>query len=217
VRGYATGQYDLNADNWRVLQLNYHSWVEVYHGDLGWIRYEPTPAAAIEFGGVANPAPPPDVVVDPANFGDGPFPEDDEDDSDMTGEFTKLGGSTVSIKGVIFGAIGLAVALVGYLYYWWWWRLGRLFRADELYAKMTRLATLLGVPPSPAQTPLQYVESLALEMPEHALAFRDLGRVYSHRKYAQGAISMVDLRDAENAWSALRWPLVRRMFRVRPA
>jgi transglutaminase-like putative cysteine protease len=217
VRGYATGQYDANAENWQVLQLNYHSWVEVYHGDLGWIRYEPTPAVGIEFGGVDNPAAPTDVVVDPTDFGDGPFPEDDDGDTGTTGDFTRLGRSSVSIAGLIFGVIGVAAALVAYLYYRWWWKLGRLFRADELYAKMTRLATLLGVAPSPAQTPLQYVESLALEMPEYAHAFRDLGRVYSYRKYARGTISMVDLRDAENAWSALRWPLVRRMFRVRPA
>jgi len=30
-------------------------------------------------------------------------------------------------------------------------------------------------------------------------------------------VSMVDLREADNAWTSLRWPLIRRMFRVRPA
>jgi hypothetical protein len=123
----------------------------------------------------------------------------------------------VSLTGLLLGAISLAVVVLAYVYYRWWWRLGGLARADELYAKMTRLATLLGVPPSPAQTPFEYVESLAAEIPEHATAFRELGRVYSTRRYAQGTISMVDLREAERAWSALRWPLVRRMFRVRPA
>lgn len=216
VLGYATGQFDPDANGWQVLQLNYHSWVEVYHGDLGWIRYEPTPANGIEFGGQANPAAPPSVL-DPIDFGEGPFPEDDEGDSDFEGEFTAQDRTYVSLKGLLFGAIALAAALLAYIYYRWWWRLGRLARADELYAKMARLATLLGVPPNPAQTPYEYVESLAAEIPEHAAAFRELGRVYSTRRYARGTISMVDLREAEQAWSALRWPLVRRMFRVRPA
>jgi transglutaminase-like putative cysteine protease len=216
VLGYATGQFDADSSSWQVLQLNYHSWVEVYHGDLGWIRYEPTPPNGIEFGGQANPAAPPSVV-DATDFGDGPFPEDDEGESDLTGEFTSQNRTYVSLTGLLLGAISLAVVVLAYVYYRWWWRLGGLARADELYAKMTRLATLLGVPPSPAQTPFEYVESLAAEIPEHATAFRELGRVYSTRRYAQGTISMVDLREAERAWSALRWPLVRRMFRVRPA
>ncbi len=216
VLGYATGQFDPDANSWQVLQLNYHSWVEIYHGDLGWIRYEPTPANGIEFGGQANPAAPPSVV-DAPDFGEGPFPEDDEGESDPIGDFTAQDRTYVSLKGLLLGVVALAVALLAYVYYRWWWRLGRLARADELYAKMTRLATLLGVPPNPAQTPLEYVESLAAEIPEHAAAFRELGRVYSTRRYAQGTISMVDLREAERAWSALRWPLARRMFRVRPA
>ena len=61
------------------------------------------------------------------------------------------------------------------------------------------------------------MEILASELPEHADAVRELGRVYVNRRYAKGTVSMVDLRDAELAWSALRWPLIRRMFRVRPA
>jgi transglutaminase-like putative cysteine protease len=216
VLGYATGQFNVNSNSWEVLKLNYHSWVEVYHGDLGWIRYEPTPANGIEFGGVANAAAPPSVL-DPIDFGDGPFPEDDDDGSDFVGDFEEQDTTLISLKGLLLSAVALAVGLLGYVYYRLWWRLGRLPRADELYAKMARMATVLGVPPSPSLTPHEYVESLAAEMPEHAEAFRELGRVYSNRRYAKGSVSMVDLREAENAWRALRWPLLRRMFRVRPA
>jgi transglutaminase-like putative cysteine protease len=216
VLGYATGQYDPDADNWQVLQLNYHSWVEVYHGDLGWIRYEPTPANGIEFGGQANPAAPPSVL-DPIDLGEGPFPEDEEDESDFTGDFAGQGSGVVNVQGMILITLAFAIALLGYVYYRWWWRLSRFPRADELYAKMTRLATLLGLPPDPAQTPHEYVESLVSELPEHAHAIRELGRVYANRRYARGVVSMVDLREADNAWTSLRWPLIRRMFRVRPA
>jgi hypothetical protein len=216
VLGYATGQFDPNTENWQVLQLNYHSWVEVYHGDLGWIRYEPTPANGIEFGGRANPAEPPSVV-DPVDFDGGALLEDEEDESGFPGDFDGQDGTFVSLKGLLLGAIGLTIALLAYIYYRWWWRLGRLARADELYAKMARLATLLGVPSNPSQTPFEYVESLAAAMPEHSHSFHEVGRVYSIRRYAGDTISMDDRRQAENAWRALRWPLVRRMFRVRPA
>ena len=43
VLGYASGQFDPGSNSYRVLELNYHSWVEVYFPEYGWIDFEPTP------------------------------------------------------------------------------------------------------------------------------------------------------------------------------
>jgi transglutaminase-like putative cysteine protease len=42
--GYTTGQR-VDEDRWVVRGLNAHAWVEVYFDDLGWIRFDPTPAS----------------------------------------------------------------------------------------------------------------------------------------------------------------------------
>ena len=113
--------------------------------------------------------------------------------------------------------VGAGLVLLAIVYYRWWFRLGRFARADELYAKMLRLATLLGLPPAPSQTPVEYGEMLATEMPEYADGVRELARVYSDRRYAESPLPMGDLRKAEVAWASFKWGMIRRLFRVRPA
>ncbi len=45
--GYANGQ-QVAEDRWVLRGLNSHAWVEVYHPEKGWVRYDPTPAAPRE-------------------------------------------------------------------------------------------------------------------------------------------------------------------------
>jgi hypothetical protein len=217
VLGYAPGFLN-NTGGYDVLQLNYHSWVEVYFPDYGWVRFEATPPEGIEFGGVQNPAAPFSSDEDDFDFGDGPFPEDDDDGSVISGAFDETNNAFFLTIGRMFvGLVGAGALFLALLYYRWWWRLGRLARVDELYAKMGRLATLLGLPASPAQTPTEYAEVLASELPEHAASIRVLASLYASRRYAGKPIPMPELRKAEIAWSAMRWALFRRLFRVKPA
>lgn len=44
--GFAPGIYDQAAKEFRVRDLDAHSWVEVYFDDLGWVPFDPTPSAA---------------------------------------------------------------------------------------------------------------------------------------------------------------------------
>ena len=216
VLGYASGQWQSSTQSWQVLDLNYHSWVEVYFPEFGWIRFEPTPPNAIEFGGRANPAA---VEADPLVSGgslEGLLEEEEEELGDL-GDFSTDSGFLVNLR--LIGA-GIAVAFTAFIsvvLYRWWWRLGRLSRPDEMYAKLQRLATLLGVPPRSEQTPNEYSSMLGREMPEHAADFHEIARLYAWRRYANTLVSMGELRVAEGAWSRLRWALVRRMFRLRSA
>lgn len=216
VLGYASGQWDPTIQRWQVLQLNYHSWVEVYFPEYGWIRFEATPPDAIEFGGRANPAAPPSLL-DLIDLEGGVIPEDEEEEDFFDGDFDPNSDVFITI-GRLFGfAVLASIAFILVVYYRWWFRLRYYARADELYAKMQRLATLLGLPPGPSQTPVEYGEVLATEMPEFADGLRELSRVYSDRRYAGKPVPMGDLRKAEVAWAAIRWGMIRRMFRVRPA
>jgi hypothetical protein len=218
VLGYAPGFWNNSLGGYDVLQLNYHSWVEVYFPEYGWIIFEATPPEGIEFGGIQNPAPPITTADEDIDLGDGPFPEDDDEDGVFSGDFDDTENTFfLTIGRFFFGLLAAAGVLLVFVYYRWWWRLGRLARADELYAKMGRLATLLGLPASPAQTPAEYAEVLASEVPEHAQAIRVLAEVYAGRRYAGNPIPMPELRRAEVAWGTIRWAFFRRLFRVNPA
>lgn len=44
--GFAPGQADTDEGTFRVRDLDAHSWVEVYFNGIGWVPFDPTPAAA---------------------------------------------------------------------------------------------------------------------------------------------------------------------------
>jgi transglutaminase-like putative cysteine protease len=215
VLGYTSGGFNIDSGAWEVLQLNYHAWVEVYFPSYGWIQFEPTPPSGIEFGGQVNPSNPP--PLNPDIDIDGPIPEDEDE---LGGAVPGLGGTPtafVTLGRVFAGVVAAAIAFLAVAFYRWWWRLGRYPKADELYAKLGRLATLLGVPPDPSYTPSEFAALLSREVPEHAGSFETLAGVYASRRYGGKTISMSDIRRAQEAWETVRWPLVRRLFRVRPA
>jgi len=46
VSGFAPGSLDSDTGEFRVRDLDAHSWVEVYFNDIGWVTFDPTPQAA---------------------------------------------------------------------------------------------------------------------------------------------------------------------------
>jgi transglutaminase-like putative cysteine protease len=46
VSGFAPGSFDKETGEYRVRDLDAHSWVEVYFNDIGWVTFDPTPQAA---------------------------------------------------------------------------------------------------------------------------------------------------------------------------
>lgn len=46
VGGFAPGSFNRETGEFRVRDLDAHSWVEVYFTGLGWVQFDPTPAAA---------------------------------------------------------------------------------------------------------------------------------------------------------------------------
>jgi len=46
VSGFSPGSLDKDTGEFRVRDLDAHSWVEVYFNDIGWVTFDPTPRAA---------------------------------------------------------------------------------------------------------------------------------------------------------------------------
>jgi transglutaminase-like putative cysteine protease len=46
VTGFTTGSLDSKTKEYVVRDLDAHSWVEVWYRDIGWVTFDPTPAAA---------------------------------------------------------------------------------------------------------------------------------------------------------------------------
>jgi transglutaminase-like putative cysteine protease len=44
--GFSPGSYNRDSNEYRVRDLDAHSWVEVYFTGIGWVPFDPTPAAA---------------------------------------------------------------------------------------------------------------------------------------------------------------------------
>jgi transglutaminase-like putative cysteine protease len=46
VAGFSPGSYNSDTNEYRVRDLDAHSWVEVFFNGIGWVPFDPTPAAA---------------------------------------------------------------------------------------------------------------------------------------------------------------------------
>jgi transglutaminase-like putative cysteine protease len=49
VSGFAPGHYDATTGDYEIRDLDAHSWVEVYFPQVGWVTFDPTPAASPAF------------------------------------------------------------------------------------------------------------------------------------------------------------------------
>jgi transglutaminase-like putative cysteine protease len=114
VSGFAPGSLDTSTGTYQVHDFDAHSWVEVYFRGIGWVTFDPTPAAAPaesqRLGGefaTAFRGPAPNPTIDPATgqSAGGRVPA-------STPAATATGGGPwVAIGiGVLLGAVALTIA-----------------------------------------------------------------------------------------------------------
>ncbi|MBI4301407.1 MAG: transglutaminase domain-containing protein [Chloroflexi bacterium] len=208
--GYYAGNLNQSKTAYVVRERDAHTWPEVYFPSYGWIVFEPTPIWP-----VLEKKDPPWVFVDP---GLEPFLDVYEEPLE---EFVSEGGGGVNLRsdrsswwvvGPLSG--GVALVLFSGLALWWLWRrdLSRLELGAQPYAKMSRLASLVGLRVRVGETPRDYTHRLAQALPHHAAAVVEVGDGYMRTTFSKIAMSLGEEKAIDKAWRRLRLGLLLRLL-----
>jgi len=204
VVGYATGEWDNVKKLYLVRELHYHSWVEVYFPNYGWVEFEPTPPDATEF----TNQPPLNTTLPSADDDDatsGVLEDEPPEEVIVT--------DSGSIGWIMIGIILIIVSVLASIWYRSWGRLARLGYPAEIYSKMCRLGALARLAPEPQFTPLEYANRLATNLPEHATDIRFIATSYAKTCYGHRKFLIGDEKDGVNqAWRHLRKSLLVKIF-----
>jgi transglutaminase-like putative cysteine protease len=220
--GYAPGDYDSNSGTFTVKESSAHAWPEVYFPGYGWTEFEPTPSQTVIErdgetglpGGLPTPLPTASVAVPTRD------PNDDEPDPrrPTPGPTNPVTATTTNDSGgppilLIAGALilGLLAALLLVVRPW---RRGRVpGMASSYYGRMLSWARVLRIRPGSHQTPYEFTEALAREVPGTSLLARRITRAYVRERYAPPSEDLTERTGADSAWRSL-WP---RLLRYLPA
>ena len=215
VSGYALGEYDPTAQNYRVRAVNAHSWVEVYFPDYGWIHFEPTqsiPVVERPSSATAGEGLEPAVPLSSAEL----FPLDDEL-ADLERADGLLGDTANQTDPGLLGdvpwwqvAIGVALLLIAGTSLWVANRYNRGVEGDvgRSYLRLGEWARVLGISWRVAQTPYEQADALVAAVPQGQQPIRNLTRQYVLRLFSPARATEADF-DPHQEWRSLRPVLLR--------
>jgi hypothetical protein len=85
----------------------------------------------------------------------------------------------------------------------------RVGTAGEYYTRMIRMARWLGLGPASHQTPFEFSESVAREVPGTSAFTRSIARSYVRERFSRSELDMSDRVAALRAWDSLRGRFLR--------
>ncbi len=200
--GYLPGQHETGTEIYTIRGKDYHAWPEVYFPGYGWIKFEPTPRPEIatdtppaEPIGPSSPQSPPEDILIP----------------DGGGPSVPLGPSAPQPKPnvvlpIVVGTL-LGAAVLGLV-----WTFGRRLyislrtssSASGVYYKMCRFASMVGLGPVLAETPLEYCQRLATALPEGSDYVQSIGRVYTESSYSpRKDVGQQQMEELQKSWVRL--------------
>jgi transglutaminase-like putative cysteine protease len=191
--GYALGEPD-GRGGWIVRDLHVHSWVEVYFPRYGWVEFEPSPNRPVpdRAGGLAGPegsAPSSAGPADPLPPGPPPGAPDGAPTPEAAPEPGRADAAeraapwSEAATPYLAGLLGLA-GLAGLARLAWGHGIDGLPPAEAGYARMVRLARLLGRGPGPERTPAEFAAALARRHPGAGEAPRLLADAFVESRWA---------------------------------
>jgi transglutaminase-like putative cysteine protease len=215
--GYAPGTYDTRAGTFIVKESAAHARPEVYFPQYGWIEFEPTPSQAVithqedPLGGLDLPTPEPTTGPEVS-----PTPRDmDRDVNEASrGVNNTPGTGTLQFPGGGFGllvaaAVGAVLLALFFLPASPLRRNRQFANAGFYYQRMLLWSKLLRAGPAAHQTPFEYSESLAREVPGTSLFTRTITRAYVREQYGRDSLGTDEKRTLNNAYQSLRGKLLK--------
>jgi transglutaminase-like putative cysteine protease len=210
--GYATGTYDEETGSYYVTEADAHSWAEIYFPDYGWIPFEPT---------AARPAPDDPL---PAGYWE-PLPvREGEGTAEAEAAPSRVNPRILwpllVIPAAPIAALG-AARLISAL------RLRQLRRRTpgeiitSLYRMLLSRGQRLRLPPSPTQTPHEFLDALRGELQQRtesvprwggdwparlghaAQAAGSIITLYADDRYSPRGVTRPDANAALDGWPAL--------------
>jgi len=192
--GFAPGKYDSRIGRYVVTESLAHAWVQVYYPGYGWVNYEPTPARpeinrspAIGGGTVAPQAPDRNAV-----------------NPDAVNRAAGQGGSSQEIANsrdifdfmrIPFYVLSSLIILVAACYGVLVFQLRGLSGARRQYAKLIRLAYLIGVIPAKNKTPNEFATQLSSAVPGVSDAVGRITNSYVEEVYGHRNVSASTLKN----------------------
>ena len=76
--------------------------------------------------------------------------------------------------------------------------------AGHYYGRILRWARLLGIGPAAYQTPYEFSEAVAREVPGTGLFTRSIARAYVQERFSKSGIAVTDKIAIRRAWDSLR-------------
>jgi transglutaminase-like putative cysteine protease len=220
--GFTSGTYDQDHGVFVVRGTQAHMWTQIYFGKYGWINFEPTESfssfirpqeaapgttpGATGTGTVATPktGKDPNNTQDP-NIG-GKNPNAPQDSA-----VVRVGMGLSAL--ILFILLAIIVFLV-----WWRIKYRGLAPAEGALARIARLGSWAGAPPSHAQTPKEYAEQLAAVVPAQQANIHQLTDLYSRERWS-GEIDLDALDEAPLLYEKIRGsmtPIIIRRLRSAP-
>jgi len=210
--GYAPGTLDPVTGKYVVKESSAHAWPEVYFPQYGWINFEPTPSQAV----ITHEEPKSGAteVPTPAPTDDGPTPSPTDGAIDKTlrppsnppnvgsGGFSIPGGAAGGL--LIAGAVAAVIALLFFMPFSPFGKRRSAASAKFYYGRMLFWSRLLRAGPSPHQTPFEYSEALAREVPGSGLYARTIARAYVRERFSRNPLELHERRTLRDAYDSLR-------------
>ncbi|MCU0500549.1 MAG: DUF3488 and transglutaminase-like domain-containing protein [Anaerolineae bacterium] len=226
--GYGAGNYDQQADQYTVTEMDAHSWAEVYFSGFGWIPFEPTPSR---------------LVPERTSLAAGPYamtpPELEFADLDSSlaalrqlGEVQAAGEARGMWLRRLVGLLCLLLALVALVTFRWLRGERQTGGITDVYRRLAHWGGRLGRPAQAADTPREYALAVAAAADQVAggarrgrvrVALADaqvqadvlpLAESYEALLYAPQPVPALPQGEERRRWKPL-WAALRRLWLAR--
>ena len=231
VAGWGPGEYFSDEEIFLIRDNDRHGWSQVYFPKYGWIDYEVTPDRPTIGRGQMPDAPRNNGRLGPGAVGSS---EEDPDylaylldleeleqfELDARNILGRSGatGETAVINKLMPYLVICAITLLTLISVLGWnLSLRGLNAPAKTYAKMGRIASLVGMKRKPEETVAEFINNLSNKVPDSRENLNFIGRTYEQNVYANAdetqSIEQTELKQLNSAWRQSARTLI--MHRIR--